>query len=152
MATSMTDPFYYKKIEYVDKKGKKNSRQMSQPRQYLTQKRIYADKTKKIISLFKTKGNVSVNSFNYLNQYCYVKMALILEGIYVSKNVTSLQIKVYEVYIKSSKTREYLLTIKESDDEQSEGEEGNEGDAEKDEQSGDDNIEDLIISDEEVDE
>ena len=125
---------------------------MSQPRQYLTQKRIYADKTKKIISLFKTKGNVSVNSFNYLNQYCYVKMALILEGIYVSKNVTSLQIKVYEVYIKSSKTREYLLTIKESDDEQSEGEEGNEGDAEKDEQSGDDNIEDLIISDEEVDE
>lgn len=79
-------------------------------------------------------------------------MALILEGIYVSKNVTSLQIKVYEVYIKSSKTREYLLTIKESDDEQSEGEEGNEGDAEKDEQSGDDNIEDLIISDEEVDE
>ena len=125
---------------------------MSQPRQYLTQKRIYADKTKKIISLFKTKGKVSVNSFNYLNQYCYVKMALILEGIYVSKNVTSLQIKVYEVYIKSSKTREYLLTIKESDDEQSEGEEGNEGDAEKDEQSGDDNIEDLIISDEEVDE
>ena len=83
-------------------------------------------------------------------------MALILEGIYVSENVISLQIKVHEAYIKPLKPRESLLKIIESDGERSEGEEGNESesesDTEKDEQSEDDNIEDLIISDKEVDE
>ena len=59
-----------------------------------------------------------------INQYCYVKMALIFEGIYVSKNVTSLQIKVHECYIKPLKARESLLTIKESDEERSDQSEG----------------------------
>ena len=74
-------------------------------------------------------------------------MALILEGIYISENVISLQIKVHEAYIEPLKPRESLLKIIES-----EGEEGNESesDTEKDEQSEDDNIEDLIISDKEV--
>ena len=79
---------------------------------------------------------------------------MILEGIYISENVISLQIKVHEAYIKPLKPRESLLKIIESDGEQSEGEEGNasESDTEKDEQSELDNIEDLIISDKEVDE
>ena len=72
-------------------------------------------------------------------------MALIIEGIYMSKTITSLQIKVHECYVKPLKPRESLLTIKESDEEQSEGEEGNESDTEK--GSEDENIEDLIISD-----
>ena len=72
-------------------------------------------------------------------------MALIIEGIYMSKTITSLQIKVHECYVKPLKPRESLLTIKESDGEQSEGEEGDESDTEK--GSEDENIEDLIISD-----
>ena len=75
-------------------------------------------------------------------------MALVIEGIYMSKTVVSLQIKVHEAYIKPLKPRESLLTIKESGEERSEGE----IDTEKDEQSEVDNIEDLIISDKEVDE
>ena len=71
-------------------------------------------------------------------------MALIIEGIFISKTVTSLQIKVHECYIKELKPRESLLTIEEEDEEreQSDTEENNE--------SEDDNIEDLVISDKEV--
>ena len=90
-----------------------------------------------------------VNPFNYINQYCFVNMALIFEGISVSKNVTSLQIKAHEVYIKLLKPRESLLTIKESDEEQSEGEESNDKSVTE-KGSEDDNIEDLIISVKEV--
>lgn len=45
-------------------------------------------------------------------------MALIIESIYLSKNVISLQIKANEVYVKPLKPREVLLIIKESDDEE----------------------------------
>ena len=70
-------------------------------------------------------------------------MALIIEGIYISKTVTSLQIKVHECYVKSLKPRESLLTISDSD---------SDSDTVKDEPSENDNIEDLIISDREVEE
>ena len=70
-------------------------------------------------------------------------MALIIEGIFISKTVTSLQIKVLECYVEQLKPRQSLLTIQESDD-------GSESDTEKDEQSEDDIIEDLVISDKEV--
>ena len=56
-------------------------------------------------------------------------MALIIEGIFISKTVTSLQIKVHECYVKPLKPRESLLTIEEEDDEQV--------------------VEDLVISDKE---
>ena len=122
-------------ITYTDKKGKKKNKIDESAAPVLYAKVIYSDKTKQIFSLFRIKGKQKVNRFNYLNQYCYVKMALIIEGIYMSKTITSLQLK----------PRESLLTIKESDEEQSEGEEGNESDTEK--GSEDENIEDLIISD-----
>ena len=72
-------------------------------------------------------------------------MALIIEGIFIIKTVTSLQVKVHEVYIKPLKPREPLLTIKESDSD-------DESDTEKGEQSEDDESKDVIISDIEVDE
>ena len=51
-------------------------------------------------------------------------MVLIIESIYLSKNVVSLQIKANEVYVKPLKPKEALLIIKESDDkEESENEE-----------------------------
>ena len=67
-----------------------------------------------------------------------VKLALIIEGMFISKTVTSLQIKVHECYVKPLKPRESLLTIEEEDEEQSDIEEINEQ-----------VVEDLVISDEE---
>ena len=64
----------------------------------------------------------------------------------IKNTVTSLQIRVHECYVKPLKPRQSLLTIQESDDNESES------DTEKDEQSEVDNIEDLVISDIEVDE
>ena len=106
-------------------------------------KLIYSEKSKKILSLFKTKGKKDLNPFKYLNQYCNVKMALIIEGIFISKTVTSLQIKVHECYVKPLKPRESLLTIEEED-------EHSESDIEENNESEDDNIEDLIVEEEEV--
>ena len=63
-------------------------------------------------------------------------MALIIEGIFISKTVTSLQIKVHECYIKPLKPRESLLTIEE-ENEESESE--SEGDYTK------DGLEELIV-------
>ena len=62
-------------------------------------------------------------------------MALIVEGIFISKTVTSLQIKVHECFVKPLKPRESLLKIEE-EDEHSDIEENN----------GNDNIEDLILN------
>ena len=61
---------------------------------------------------------------------------MIIEGIFISKTVTSLQIKVHECYVKPLKPRESLLTI----------EEENEDD---DEEVTEQVVEELVISDEE---
>ena len=84
-----------------------------------------------------------MNPFKYVDQYCNVKMALIVEGIFISKTVTSLQIKVHECYVKPLKPRESLLTVI---DEESDS------DTETDEKSENDNIEELVISDKEGEE
>ena len=126
-------------------RAKKKTKRDETAAPVLYAKLIYSDKTKKILSLVSTKGKKSVNPFKYLNQYWYVKMALIIEGIFIIKTVTSLQVKVHEVYIKPLKPREALLTIKESDSD-------DESDTEKGEQSEDDESKDVIISDIEVDE
>ena len=70
----------------------------------------------------------------------FVKMALIVEGIFISKTVASLQIKVHECYVKLLKPRESLLT---TIDEESDSD----SDSETVEKSENDNIEDLVISD-----
>ena len=88
--------------------------------------------------MFKGKGGKDLNPFKYINQYCNVKLALIIEGIFISKTVTSLQIKVHECYVKPLKPRESLLTIEEEDEEQSDSEEIT-----------DKLFEDLVLSDEE---
>ena len=64
-------------------------------------------------------------------------MALIIEGVFISKTVTSLQIKVHECYIKQLKPRESLLTFEKSSDEESEEDEPNDEEI----------IKDLVISD-----
>ena len=99
----MSEPLYYKQVEYTDKKGKKKTKRDTSATPVLHTKLIYPEKAKKILSLFTAKRKQKVNSFNYLNQYCNVKMALIIEGIFLSKTVTSLQIKVHECYVKPLK-------------------------------------------------
>ena len=113
LASSLSSPFYYKQIEYTDKKGKKRTKVDESSAPVLYAKLIYSEKTKKILSLFKGKGGRDLKPFNYINQYCNVKLALIIEGIFISKTVTSLQIKVHECYVKKLEPRKSLLTIDE---------------------------------------
>ncbi|CAH3186302.1 unnamed protein product [Porites evermanni] len=115
LASSLSSPFYYKQEEYTDKKGKKKTRIDPSSAPVLYAKLIYSEKSKKILSLFKTKGKKDLNPFKYIDQYCNVKMALIIEGIFISKTVTSLQRKVHECYVKPLKPRESLLTTEEED-------------------------------------
>ena len=138
MASSLSSPFYYKQVEFTDKKGKKKTRKDESAAPVLYAKLIYSEKSKKILSLFNGKGKKALNPLKYIDQYCNVKMALIVEGIFMSKTVTSLQIKVHECYVKPLKPRESLLTIKEESDSESESDTL-------------ENvvIEDLVISDEE---
>ena len=120
LASSLSSPFYYKQVEYTDKKGKKKTKIDPSSAPVLYAKLIYSEKSRKILSLFKTKGKKDLNPFKYIDQYCNVRMALIIEGIFISKTVTSLQIKVHECYIKPLKPRESLLTIEEEEEEEEE--------------------------------
>ena len=110
LASSMPSPFYFKTITYTDKKGREKTKKDDSSAPILYAKLIYSEKTKKILSLFKGKGGRDLNPLKYLNQYCNVKLALIIEGIFISKNVTSLQIKVHECYVKQLEPRKSLLT------------------------------------------
>ena len=136
LASTLSSPLYYKQEEYIDKKGKKKTRNDPSSAPVLYTKLIYSEKSRKILSLFKGKGGRNLNPFKYINQYCHVKLALIIEGIFISKTVTSLQIKVHECHIKPLKPRESLLTIEEED---SEGE-----DSENEESEDEELIEELV--------
>ena len=137
LASSLSSPFYYKQEEYTDKKGKKRTKVDESSAPVLYAKLIYSEKSKKILSLFKGKGGRDLNPFKYINQYCNVKLALIIDGIFISKTVTSLQIKVHECYVKPLKPREALLTIEEEDSDSDS------------EEITDQVVDDLLLSDEE---
>ena len=124
VASFLSSPFYYKQIDYTDKKGKNKTRVDETAAPVLYAKLIYSEKSNKILSLFKNKGGKDLNPFKYSDQYCNVKMALIVEGIFISKTVTSLQIKVHECQVRTLKPRESLLaTIDEESDTESDKEE-----------------------------
>ena len=145
MASTLSSPFYYKQIEYTDKKGKKRTKVDESSAPVLYAKLIYSEKTKKILSLFKGKGGRALNPFKYNNQYCNVKLALIIEGIFISKTVTSLQIKVHECYVKQLEPRKSLLTF---DEKSSDSDSVSDSDS-KGEEITDQVVEDLLLSDEE---
>ena len=143
LASSLSSPFYYKQIEYTDKKGRSKTKVDDSSAPVLYAKLIYSEKSKKILSLFKGKGERDLNPFKSINQYCNVKLALIIEGIFISKTVTSLQIKVHECYVKPLKPREGLLKIDEEDSD-SDSDSDSKG-----EEITDQVVEDLLLSDEE---
>ena len=143
LASSLSSPFYYKQIEYTDKKGRSKTKVDDSSAPVLYAKLIYSEKSKKILSLFKGKGGKDLNPFKYINQYCNVKLALIIEGIFISKTVTSLQIKVHECYVKQLEPRKSLLTIDEkSSDSDSDS-------VSKGEEITDQVVDGLLLSDEE---
>ena len=117
LASSLSSLLYYNRLNILTKKGKKKTKRDPSAAPVLYAKRIYSEKSKKILSLFSIKGKKRVKPLDYLKQYCNVKMALIIEGIFISKTVTSLQIKVHECYVKPLKPRQSLLTIKDNDNE-----------------------------------
>ena len=94
--------------------------------------------------MFKGKGGRDLNPFKYINQYCNVKLALIIEGIFISKTVTSLQIKVHECYVKELKPRKSLLTSIDEKSSDSDSVSDSKG-----EEITDQVVEDLLLSDEE---
>ena len=145
LASSLSSPFYYKQIEYTDKKGRSKTKVDDSSAPVLYAKLIYSEKSKKILSLFKGKGGRDLNPFKSINQYCNVKLALIIEGIYISKTVTSLQIKVHECYVKPLEPRKGLLTI---DEKSSDCDSDTDSDS-KGENITDQVVEDLVLSDEE---
>ena len=67
LASSMSSPFYYKQVECTDKKGKKKTKRDTSAAPVLYAKLNYSEKSKKILSLFKTKGNKELNPFKYLD-------------------------------------------------------------------------------------
>ena len=145
LASSLSSPFYYKQIEYTDKKGRSKTKVDDSSAPVLYAKLIYSEKSKKILSLFKGKGGKDLNPFKYINQYCNVKLALIIEGIFISKTVTSLQIKVHECYVKQLEPRKSLLTI----DEKSSDSDSDSDSVSKGEEITDQVVDGLLLSDEE---
>ena len=142
----MSSPFYFKTITFTDKKGREKTKKDDSSAPILYAKLIYSEKSKKILSLFKGKGGKDLNPLKYLNQYCNVKLALIIEGIFISKTVTSLQIKVHECYVKQLEPRKSLLTIEEkSSDSDSDSDS-------KGKEITDQLVEDLLLSDKEENE
>ena len=79
LASNFTNIFYYKQIEFKDKKGKTKKKKDESAAPVFYVKLIYSDKTKKILSLFRTKGKTKVDPFDYLNQYFNTKMAIIID-------------------------------------------------------------------------
>ena len=110
----------------TDKHGNKQKRDESESfPPVLYAKLIYSGTPRdKILSLFRTKNGKVVDKVDpmlYFEKYCTVKMALIIESIYISDEYVSIQIKVRECYVKPSQKIEPMLAIRDGDsDEESE--------------------------------
>ena len=109
----LSDLLYYKQT--TDEKGRKKRDESVSPVLYA--KLIYSGKNDKILSLFRTKGDDRVDPMMYFEKYCTVKLALIVENIYISETSVSIQIEVSECYVKPQRKIEPMLTIEDSDEE-----------------------------------
>ena len=109
----LSDLLYYKQT--TDKKGRKKRDESASPVLYA--KLIYSGKNDKILSLFRTKGDDRADPMMYFEKYCTVKLALIVDSIFISETSVSIQIKVSECYVKPQRKIEPMLTIEDSDEE-----------------------------------
>ena len=92
----LSEILYYKTT--TDKKGRKKRDESFPP--VLYQKLIYSGKTGSILSLFRTKNDDNVDPMEYFEKYCTVKVALIIDSIYISESSVSIQTRVSECYVK----------------------------------------------------
>ena len=112
----LRDILYYKQT--TDKHGVTKKDESLPPVLYA--KLIYSGKDPKdpkIVSLFRTKNDGVVDNVDpmlYFEKYCTVKLALIIESIYISDTSASIQIKVSEAYVKPQRSLKPLLSIDES--------------------------------------
>ena len=112
----LSEILYYKTT--IDKRGRKKRDESFSPVLYA--KLIYSGKAEgKILSLFRTKGDDNVDPMLYFEKYCTVKLALIVDSIYISDTSISIQTRVSECYVKHYKglVIKPMLEIEESDDE-----------------------------------
>ena len=63
-ATSLGEILYYKLVEYQNSKGKTKKKKDESSSPVLYVKLIYSDKIKKILTIFRTKGNKSIDPFD----------------------------------------------------------------------------------------
>ena len=103
----LSELLYYKQT--TDKKGRKKRDESTPPVLYA--KLIYSGKTESIHSLFRTKGDDKVDPMKYFEKYCTVKLALIVDSIYISDNSVSIQVKVSECYVKPERKIKPMLMI-----------------------------------------
>ena len=117
---SLSEILYYK--QSLDKKGRKKRDESFPPILYAKLICSGKDQSTKILSLFRTKGEESIDPMEYFRKICIVKLALIVDSIYISETYVSIQVKVRECYVKPPSfpylsTFEPLLTIEDSDEE-----------------------------------
>ena len=94
----LSEILYYKTT--TDKKGRKKIDESGSFSPVLYAKLIYSGKNDQIMSLFRTKGDDNVDPMLYFEKYCTVKVALIIDSIYISETSVSIQTRVSECYVK----------------------------------------------------
>ena len=139
-ATSLSDIFYYKPIEYIDQKGKTKKKKDKSSAPVLYVKLIYSNVTKKVSTIFRVKGNKEVKPLDYKDKYFNTRMAIIFDSVYLGRNSVSIQVKAHEVHILPFKERKSILEFKENDDD------------DDDENVDDENVDDVLLESEEEEE
>ena len=84
----------------------------------LYSKLIFSKKTQKIYTIFHSRESNKENPLDYLDERCYVKMALIIDSIYISDKTVTLQIKVNDIFVRPILDRQVLVTLSDDEDEE----------------------------------
>ena len=85
MASFLSSPLYYKQIEYTDEKGRTKTKK----------DKSMVEKSGKILSLFSTKGKKDVDPLTILFNIANSKWILIIESIFISKNLSNQENQYY---------------------------------------------------------
>ncbi|PFX17466.1 hypothetical protein AWC38_SpisGene18204 [Stylophora pistillata] len=83
-------------------------------------KLMYSEKTQKIHTLFHSKEKSKENPHDYLDQYCKVKMSIVVDSIYLTDETVSVQLRLHDVFVRPLPQRMPLVTISEDELEEDE--------------------------------
>ena len=111
-ASSLSDMIYYKRVEYVDKKGKTKKKRDETTSPVLYVKLIYSSETKKFSTIFREKGMKEVKPLDYKDKYFNTRMAIIVDSIFKGRNSISIQVKAHEVHILPFEERKSIWILK----------------------------------------